>query len=51
VSQEIVLTLANTIRITEYYTLRFAFLLYEDQSEATLDDAAGLVWSHAYAAE
>jgi len=51
VSQEIILTLSDALRETEFYTLRFAFLLYEDQSEATLDDAAGLVWSYAHAAE
>lgn len=51
ISQEITMTLSDTVRKTESYTLRYAFLVYDTQAETSLDDDAGLLWAHAYAAE
>lgn len=51
ISQEITLRLSSAARQTENYCLRYRFLLYEGTTEATLDDEAGLIWVHAYAAE
>lgn len=51
ISRQIELALLDVARITEMYTIRFQFLLYADQTEATLDDDAGLLWVNGVAAE
>lgn len=51
ISQVVELQLRDVARITEQYTLRYAFLLYDDQTETSLDVGAGLVWANGIAVE
>jgi hypothetical protein len=51
VSVPVEMVLLDEARATEQYTLRYQFLLYDDQTETALDDAAGLLWVNGIAVE
>jgi hypothetical protein len=51
ISQQAELALNDAARLTEQYTLRYAFLLYTSAAETALDNAAGLLWATGVAIE